>query len=72
MELTIGSAFRKVALELIKEETEEEMKLTINNEEQQKEFDKGNLPLGISFSFNMGWNKNHLTTATIHYQTMLS
>ena len=36
MELTIGSAFRKVALELMKEETEEEVKLTINNEEQQK------------------------------------
>ena len=54
MELSIGSILSKAALESMEEATEEEGRLTINNDEQQKEFDKGNLPLGISVSFDMG------------------
>ena len=56
-ELTIGSTLRKVALESMEEVTEEEVRLTINNEEQQTQFNKRNLSLGISVSFEIGWNK---------------
>ena len=36
MEQTIGSTLRKVVVESMEEATEEEVRLTINNEEEQK------------------------------------
>ena len=57
MELSVGPILRQVGAKAMKEALEEEIKLTLESEEKFGMWKQGNLPVLITVSFDMGWNK---------------
>ena len=57
MESIVGPSLRKVGTKAMEEALLEEIKVTLGSEDKFKEWQKGNLPVSITVSFDMGWNK---------------
>ena len=57
IELAVGSSLRKIATESMRDAIEEEVRTTINNDAKYRQYLKGNLQVGITVSFDIGWNE---------------
>ena len=57
IELTVGSSLRNVATKSMRDAIDEEVRLTLDDDKKYKQYLKGNLPVGITVSFEMGRNK---------------
>ena len=58
IEAIIGKHLRKVVIELMKQATDTEVKMTLKNEKNGKQYENKNLPVGVTVSVCMGWNKH--------------
>ena len=57
IELADGSSLRKIATESMRNAIGEEVRIILNDDIKYKQHLKGNLQVGITVSFDMGWNK---------------
>ena len=56
-ELIVGTILRQVGAKSMNDALEEDIKLTLENEEKFEIWKQGNLTVSITVSFDMGWNK---------------
>ena len=57
IELTIGPTLPKIAIDSMGKSIEDEVRLTLKNDNEYKKYKKGDLLVGITVSFDMDWNK---------------
>ena len=57
METIICEQLRRVAIELMEEVTDTEVKMTLKKEIDFNPYKNKNLPVGVTVSFDLGWNK---------------
>ena len=57
MDTTIGKHLRKVAVKSMDEEIDEEVRLTVNEENKYNEYKNKKLTVALNVSFDMGWSK---------------
>ena len=57
IELTVGSSLQKIATESIQDDIDEEVRIALNDDVKYKQYLKGNLQVGITVSFDKGWNE---------------
>ena len=57
IELTVESSLRKIATESMRDAIDEEIRIKLNDDAKNKQYLKGNLQVGITVSFDIGWNK---------------
>ena len=57
MEPIVCEHLRKVTIESMEQENDKEFWITLNNENDFKEYTNKNLPVGLTVSFDIGWNK---------------
>ena len=57
MEVIVGERLGKVTIEPMEQATDKEIRITLNNRNEFKEYKNKNLPVGVSVSFGMSWNK---------------
>ena len=57
IELSIGPTLRNITKDSMEEAIEDEVRLTLNNDNEYITYKKDNLHFGIIFSFDMGWDK---------------
>ena len=56
-ELIVGSFLQKIAIDSMQDTIDQEMRLTLDDEKEYEQYKQGNLRVGITVSFGMGWNK---------------
>ena len=57
MEVIIGERLGKITIEPMEQAADEKIRITLNNRNEFKEYKNKNLPVGVSVSFDMSWNK---------------
>ena len=57
IELTVGSALRKIEIDSMQDAIDQEVRLTLDDKKEYEQYKQGNLRVGITVLFDIGWNK---------------